>query len=275
MQSLSDVQREIAPLRAALVNHQVYRCIKSIEDLQIFMQYHVFAVWDFMSLLKALQARLTTVTTPWVPAAQGARFTRLINEVVLCEESDYLEDGTCISHFEMYLNAMKQCGADTAQIEKLVSQVAGGKKLGEALQSADVPLAVSHFVGTTFRFIDTNQSHVIAGAFTLGREDLIPDMFTGLVESLDPSLTRERTQIFRDYLQRHIDVDAGTHGPLSHELLSSLCGADSARWQDVHATAQTALIARRKLWDVAQAQITGTHRTSALSEKPILQLVKS
>ncbi|MFN8657311.1 MAG: DUF3050 domain-containing protein [Candidatus Obscuribacterales bacterium] len=262
MQSLSDVQREIAPLRAALVNHQVYRCIRSIEDLQTFMQYHVFAVWDFMSLLKALQARLTTVTTPWVPSPQGARFARLINEIVLGEESDLLDDGTCVSHFEMYLAAMKQCGADVRQIQQVVSEVGQGKKLTEALHAADSPLAVSHFVGTTFGFIDSNQSHVIAAAFTLGREDLIPDMFTGLVESLDSNLTGERTRIFIDYLQRHIDVDGGTHGPLAHELLSALCESDRAKWQDVYATAQTALIARRKLWDVAQAQITAAHRAA-------------
>lgn len=262
MQSLSDVQREIAPLRAALVNHQVYQCIKSIEDLQTFMQYHVFAVWDFMSLLKALQARLTTVTTPWVPSPQGARFARLINEIVLGEESDLLDDGTSVSHFEMYLAAMKQCGADLRQIQQVVANIERGKKLTQCLQLADAPLAVSHFVGTTFGFIDSNKSHVIAAAFTLGREDLIPDMFTGLVESLDSNLTGERTRIFIDYLQRHIDVDGGSHGPLAHELLSALCESDKVKWQDVYVTAQAALIARRKLWDVAQAQITAANRAA-------------
>jgi hypothetical protein len=56
-----------------------------------------------MSLLKALQSKLTCTTTPWFATANPE--TRyLINEVV-AEESDLTIDGRRQSHYEMYIEA--------------------------------------------------------------------------------------------------------------------------------------------------------------------------
>jgi hypothetical protein len=90
--------------------------VKTIEDLQSFLENHVFAVWDFMSLLKALQSKLTCTTTPWFATANPE--TRyLINEIVVAEESDLTLDGRRQSHYEMYIEAMKDCGASIVEIE--------------------------------------------------------------------------------------------------------------------------------------------------------------
>lgn len=71
----------IEPLRQEIINHQVYSAIKNIDDIKLFMKYHVFAVWDFMSLLKSLQNNLTCTSIPWVPV--GSAETRyLINEIL-------------------------------------------------------------------------------------------------------------------------------------------------------------------------------------------------
>ena len=80
------------------------------------MEYHVYAVWDFMSLLKALQIELTCTTLPWKPVGD-TKIRRLINSIVLEEESDVDADGNPSSHYEMYLDAMIECGADTKKIE--------------------------------------------------------------------------------------------------------------------------------------------------------------
>jgi hypothetical protein len=87
----------------------LYAKVKTIEDLQSFLENHVFAVWDFMSLLKALQSKLTCTTTPWFATANPE--TRyLINEIVVAEESDLTIDGRRQSHYEMYIEAMKDWG---------------------------------------------------------------------------------------------------------------------------------------------------------------------
>ena len=86
---------------------------------------HVFAVWDFMSLLKALQRRLCCVNVPWTLSANPAA-CRLVNQIVLGEESDEDDKGNASSHFEIYRRAMRQCGADTAPIDSFIIEVDDG-----------------------------------------------------------------------------------------------------------------------------------------------------
>ena len=45
-----DIEQELSSLRNNLNSHDIYQSLKSIKDVQIFMENHVFAVWDFMSL---------------------------------------------------------------------------------------------------------------------------------------------------------------------------------------------------------------------------------
>ena len=119
---IEKIKKAIEPLRQQIINHKVYSVINDKDDLKVFMQYHVFAVWDFMSLLKSLQNNLTCTSVPWFP--KGSADTRyLINEIVVGEESDVDSFGKRKSHFELYLDAMSQCGADTAQIEKFISEL--------------------------------------------------------------------------------------------------------------------------------------------------------
>src|SRR6266481_6923176 len=117
---LEKIKKATEPLRQQIINHKVYSAINNIDDLKIFMQYHVFAVWDFMSLLKALQNNLTCTSVPWFPKG-SADTRRLINEIVVGEESDVDSFDNRKSHFELYLEAMQQCGADTSQIEKFIT----------------------------------------------------------------------------------------------------------------------------------------------------------
>jgi hypothetical protein len=84
---LDDVQRAVQPHIDAIVAHPVFRRLTSVTALRIFMEHHVYAVWDFMSLLKALQRAVTCIELPWVPCGDPAA-RRFINEIVLDEESD-------------------------------------------------------------------------------------------------------------------------------------------------------------------------------------------
>ena len=253
----------ISELRDQVVNHDVCARLTTIEHLRTFMEHHVFAVWDFMSLLKALQARLTCVTLPWTPSPEPLS-RRLINEIVLEEESDEVSAGEYLSHFEMYRQAMRQCGANTSIIDDLVSEIRSGTTLDAALDAANTPKAAADFVRTTWRFVESGSTHTIAAAFTFGREDLIPDMFRSLVRELAKQYP-EQLSLFRDYLERHIDLDEEHHGPMARKMIVALCEDDPEKWRECEAAARVALEARVSLWDsVRQSLVSGTNRSSTM-----------
>ncbi len=245
------LQAAIAPLRQALLGHRVYERLGSLPALRCFMQHHVFAVYDFMSLLKALQQKLTSVSVPWVPSSQpnGAR---LINEIVLGEETDEDGRGGFTSHYHLYLNAMREVGADTRVIEGIIQRLAAGDPIRDALVAGQAPDAARAFVGDSFQVIEAGDVVALTANFTFGREDLLPEVFHQVVQELD----RESGCLsqFQYYLQRHIELDGDHHGPLAHRLLDSLCGDSPEHWARATAAAINALQSRQRLWDgIAEA----------------------
>src|ERR1700746_632637 len=106
----------LATLRAELLDPPVYAEVTSVADLRRFMEDHVFAVWDFMSLLKRLQQGLTCTKVPWFPA-DNAKAARLINDIVIGEETEVERDGSYVSPLALYLRAMADVGASTSQFD--------------------------------------------------------------------------------------------------------------------------------------------------------------
>ncbi|MCA8832616.1 DUF3050 domain-containing protein [Hymenobacter pini] len=251
--SIAELQQALAPARRHLIAHGVYQSLNSLHDLRVFMQHHVFAVWDFMSLLKALQRELTCVEVPWVPRGNPAT-RRLINDIVLEEETDVDPEGNPTSHFELYLRAMRECGADTAPVERLLDALAQGASVEQALEAAQAPASVREFVLDTFRIIGSGQPHAIAAAFTFGREDVIPDMFRHLVADLTQHFPGQ-LDTFSYYLNRHIELDEEAHAPLAQQMVRELCGHDARRWQEATAIAEQCMQARVKLWDGIRAEL--------------------
>ncbi len=251
MSHIERLQASVAPLRQQLIDHPVYSQIVSLEHLHLFMQHHIFAVWDFMSLLKVLQRNLTCVDIPWVP--KGDAETRyLINEIVTGEESDEDENGHRHSHFELYLQAMNQSGCDTAPIDRMLAALAQGKTVPEALLAGAAPQAAIDFVQNTFDVIGSGQPFLQAAVFTFGREDLIPGMFISFVRELHATAP-EQISIFKYYLERHIEVDGDHHAHLAHRMTASFCGADERKWEQATEAVKTALENRIRLWDAISA----------------------
>lgn len=246
MNHLEQIAEEIAPLRKALQQHELYHNLKTVKDIQLFMEHHVFAVWDFMSLLKSLQITLTTVTVPWTPPANPA-LARFINEIVHGEESDINELGEPKSHFEMYLEAMTQLGANTALITAFLAQLKNGLPVTESLNLLNLNTTVKNFVNYTFEIINSNKPHLIAAAFTFGREDLIPDIFIEILQNADSK--NNTYNKFTYYLQRHIEIDGDEHGPLSLKMIAALCGDDESMWEACKQVAIQSLQQRLLLWD--------------------------
>lgn len=242
--SIESLQELLAEYRPRLVGHPLYPRLTRLEDLHVFMRSHVFAVWDFMTLLKALQRHLTCVELPWRPVGDGAA-RRLINEIVREEESDEGPDGRYLSHFELYCEAMRACGADPGPIEALLA-ASTADDLPTALTTVPLPPGTARFVGETWDIVSSGSLPAIAAAFTLGREAVIPAMFDQLVERLSAEHDGLGQLVY--YLQRHIDLDGDHHGPLAWRMLASLCQRPED-WSAARQAATRALEARLRLWD--------------------------
>jgi len=245
---------DLGDARTRLVGHPLYGLVDTPERLRAFMAVHVFAVWDFQSLLKAMQQRLTCTSLPWLPTPDPEA-RRLVNEIVLEEESDELPDGGHASHFELYLHSMRQAGADTGPIERLLSGLAEGLPLARAVEASGAHPAAAAFVAKSFEVIGCGETHRIVAAFTHGREDVIPDMFRNLVVQLaeaDPA----HWSRFRFYLERHIEHDDDKHAPLCRRILARQCGDDPVKWAEASETARECLEARIALWDAIAVAVS-------------------
>lgn len=255
---ITALKAEIEPLREQLINHELYKNIRSVRDLNIFMEHHVFAVWDFMSLLKSLQQKLTCVSVPWMPVGNAnARY--LINEIVLGEESDVDADGNRTSHFELYMKAMEQAGCSEDGINSLLGELNSGKNIREALITANIAEAAQKFVQHTFNVIGIGKAYIEAAVFTFGREDLIPGMFISMVKEINDRLPG-RVDVLLYYLERHIEVDGEHHAQLAYQMTTGLCGDDENKWDEAAIAVKEALHERIALWDgiLKELQVVNT-----------------
>ncbi len=250
---IENLKIEISKYRDQLIKHPIYGNIDSINGLKQFMESHVYAVWDFMSLVKKLQMDLTTTTLPWQPPENNAA-ARLINEIVWGEETDLDKDGNSVSHFEMYLNAMRQINANTQSIEKLLDRLREGNDIFDTIDRAGLPEYVTNFLNFTFRIIEEGKTHKIAAVFTFGREDLIPDMFISMIKRMNIENESKFDQIIY-YFERHIEVDGDSHGPMALDMIKNLCGSDPLKWEEAISASKSALQKRISLWDGINLQI--------------------
>ncbi len=221
--------------------------IGCIEDLTVFMQNHVYAVWDFMCLTKQLQHHLAPSGSPWV-TMYSASARRWINEIVLGEESDisFNNDGH-LSHFESYLQAMNQIGIDTVWLQEwphLVNAIGWEN----AIQHHRVPKPAKFFMTETKKFVDSDKPWIICSALALGREDLLPEQFQSVLDQLESA--EISSEIFKWYLARHVEIDGNDHGPAARLLLEELCQNDPIRQQEATNAALQAIAAREKFWNL-------------------------
>lgn len=245
--NIRQLNHAIEPVREKLLRHTLYEQLTNLEALRFFMEQHVFAVWDFMSLLKAMQSHFCGTTIPWTPT-KNVLVARMIHEIVLEEETDSDGTGGYASHFELYMRSMKQCGADTTRIERFLRLIHDGIEVDAALEQIAAPSYVRNFVNHTFSVIETGDPVQIVSAFTFGRENLLPEVFGQIVEKIDQQSGGE-VAMLRYYLERHIGLDADVHGPLAERLVCQLCGDDSECWNRAQESAIQALEHRLNLWD--------------------------
>lgn len=242
----------LKPILQTVESHPVFGAVQTEKQLRTFMEHHVFPVWDFMSLLKFLQAELAPSAWPWMPRPQGlGDLVRLINDIVCGEESDKLpkshrENSTHASHFDLYLMAMREIGADTAPITAFL-EVVRTQGLDAALKAPMLPEPSRAFMQDTFALLSRGEAHRVAAAFSFGRENVIPGMFNSLLDKL--GIGEDRAPIFHYYLKRHAELDGDEHGPAALRLVATLCGDDPAKLAEAVESAKAALTSRAILWD--------------------------
>jgi hypothetical protein len=246
------LRKRIAPLRQALLHHPVYDEVNSIDRLRDFMQIHVFAVWDFMSLVKRLQNEVTCRSLPWMPPG-SAQIARFANEVVLGEETDFGPDKEPVSHFELYLQAMDEIGADTTMVKTFMEKLARGEQWPAALKEIGVPPGVTDFVRGTLQCAIHGSVVEVASYFFFGREDVIPEMFESLLRLWHGGAVE--VPYFAYYLKRHIELDGDSHGPWARDMLITLAGQDERSWEQATCAAERAITSRIKLWDRVQTHL--------------------
>ena len=247
MNQIDVLQDSLNPTRNKLISHPLYHALDTKEKITLFMENHVFAVWDFMSLIKALQKNLTCTSVPWTPNPNNFS-GKLVNEIVLAEESDIDMNDNPKSHFELYLESMENLGADTNLIKNFIREINSSQSYYESVKKFNIPSVVKEFMDFTFDIIKTNKNHVIASVFTFGREDLIPDMFIEIVKKLS-SENNIKADLLIYYLERHIELDADEHGPMALKMINNLCGSDPIKWKEATIASEKALKMRIKLWD--------------------------
>ena len=275
---LARIEKRIAPPRRQLREHKLYNAIEDAQDLRRFVEMHVFAIWDFMSLLKALEVQYTSVKSlPWIPAENGA-IARLITEMVMRYECDANEKGEAMSHFEMYLQAMNELGADSKYITTFLNMLRScfsgncisGKDINNkscsecvnnSLVFSGVPKGAADFVRSTFRLVDSSEHHRVAASLAFGRQYLIIDK---LLAVLDKSKAEGKEYgKLRYILQRHKDLYDKNYTPLSFQVLVEICGDSDSKWKEVEESAIQALKARIALWDTTYDLV--------LFRKPIME----
>lgn len=244
-------------LRERLDHHPIYRTVDSLPRLRCFMEHHVYSVWDFMSLVKAIQGVIAPAGHPWLPGKDES-LRRFINDVVLGEESDeWTREGktTYISHFRLYQHAMQEVGADIKRSNEFLHLVES-VGVDAALSAKVAPLAARNFMRSTFDCLAGGKPHQIMASLAIGREHIIPSMFRALLREM--AIAESAAPAFHYYLNRHVHLDEDHHGPMSMRLLETLCAGDAQRMQEARSAAETAIAERIAFWDAVMEAILDT-----------------
>ncbi len=253
-QGQNDLFQNWEALKAPLMQHSLPTRMLNLEDYRVFMKYHVFAVWDFMSVLKGLQYGLIGTSLPWMPQGDPI-IRRMLNEIVLEEESDQVHSELYLSHYELYRSAMQEVGADDFWIRLHEQNIRQSNAMDLSLQDSRLPEVIRNFLKIHWTILQSGEIHRIAAIFALAREDIIPELFEkilhGAIGRSDLNAPR-----FRFYLERHIQLDGENHGPLSRRLLNLLIAGDPQKQAEALAAAHSSLQARCQLWDAVQKELS-------------------
>lgn len=246
---IDSIRNSLKPLRVRLLAHEIYQQLETLDDVREFMEHHVFAVWDNLSQLKALEAAISSTSPIWTPSDEP-QTNRIVNEMLVEEESDDDGNGGYISHFELYRKAMKQAGANTFMIDRFLVLMQQEDSLQDALdKEVSLPQSIKTYLKLNWDISHCGQAHKIAAAFFLGREDVVSELLYRLNNDLINNHHQQDLALFREYLKRHTRINEQQLDERITTVMTELCGEDEQKWQEAEDAAKVALEARYTLWD--------------------------
>ncbi len=246
---IMELKRQCEPVVMAMVSHDLWKRIDTIENLKQFMEVHVYCVFDYMSLLKSIQYKIAGSSIPWLPSIGVGNQLRLINEIAIGEESDVAFDVTFKSHLEMYLDAMNELGADCSAIHNFILAIERGMSWPSAAVSASAPKPAYNFMLHTFRCIEEYSFEELVAVFVFSREDNLYRIFEVIIEKLESSHSKFACSQFKYYLNRHIELDSNEHSNLAMNLLRGVLADKNVNWQELKNKVLTAIYQRHLLWN--------------------------
>lgn len=199
---------------------------------------------------------------------ENSKAAHLINEIILGEETDSLPNGKFCSHFEMYLIAMSEIGASTAQIDEFIQTVQQGihgaqTSVTDALERVGAAPAIQNFVNFTIETAVNGKTSEVLASFFYGREDSIPEMFRHLLDTWDINQADAETFVY--YLNRHIELDGDKHGPAVKRIINDQFKEDLNSWHELFDSAIKSAELRIELWDALEAELKADYELRKLS----------
>ena len=199
-------------------------------------------------------AEITAASDRLCPDPLGAA-VRLINEIVLGEETDGIRPGVFVSHYDLYLAAMEGWMRIFGRFGVLSDPSATGLSAERALNPLPISDTTKNFVLTTLSLAE-GAPHQVATAFLMRREAIIPSMFEQILSHQNTTEDFSYEWLVY-YLDRHNELDAEEHGSMVAELLRVLCGDDAQRWRETLEIPRQAIEVRVQLWSgVAEISLT-------------------
>jgi hypothetical protein len=123
---------------------------------------------------------------------------------------------------------------DGYPVERFQTTLAQGARLAEAFDDAAVAPFIREFTGNTLQTAVSAPLLAVMASFFYGREDVIPRMFSNLLEKWH--ISADQAPMFVYYLKRHIEVDSDEHGPAAKAILAAATANDPGRALDPSST---------------------------------------
>ena len=242
---MDEILKKVRADYSSLNNHPLYSSLNNLPRLKFFMERHIYAVLDFMTLVKNLQKKISPMGTLWSPP-ENPTLCRFIGEIILEEETDQLPTGEYLSHFQIYCRALKEIqGNPQMAIEFSQSPLAPSNKLN--FESFLLPKSVRNFLAFNQELIRESKAHTLAASFYFGREKAIPIIFKSILK--ETLVTEKEAPMFHFYLGRHIELDSNEHGPKAKEMIKYFCQDKKTLCHEVLLTAKKVIEQRVKFWD--------------------------